>query len=160
MYLMPWIGNFNVAEVLFNKYVLLVFFFLIQLEFFFYICYNNIILVTKLTKILQFNQVLTNFSIKNTNFIYLFLVSLLFCVFKTKSFQVDYLVLICLFFLYILNSFLEKINHKSVTINTIYIIIPTIFFYFFFNTCRVFFGFLFFCRTIRCFILLLFSNLI
>lgn len=117
---------------MFNKYILLVFFFLIQLEFFFYLCYSNIILVIKLTKVLQFNQVLNNFSIKNTNFIYLFIVLLLFVFFKTKSLPADYLILICLFFLYTLNSFLEKSNYKSTTINNIYIIIPTIFFFIFF----------------------------
>jgi hypothetical protein len=129
---MPWIGNFNVAEVLFSKYILLVFFFLIQLEFFFFICYSNIILVTKLTKIIQFNQVLTNFSIKNTNFTYLLLTLFLFLFFKIKSFHIDHLVIICLYLLYTLNSFLEKVNYKSVTINIIYIIIPTIFYFIFF----------------------------
>lgn len=117
---------------MFSKYILLVFFFLIQIEFFFYLCYSNIILVTKLTKILQFNQVLNNFSIKNTNFIYLFITLLLLAFFKTKLFQIDSIILICLFFLFTLNSFLEKMNYKSTTANIIYIIIPTIFYFIFF----------------------------
>lgn len=117
---------------MFSKYILLVFFFLIQIEFFFYLCYSNVILLTKLTKILQFNQVLNNFSIKNTNFIYLFITLLLLVFFKTKLLEIDFIIFICLCFLFILSSFLEKMNYKATTSNTIYIIIPTIFFFIFF----------------------------
>ena len=132
------------AEILFNKSILLTFFFLIQIEFFIYLCYNNVILLTRLTKIFHLNQVLNNFSVININSVYLYLTIFVLSFFKTNFSYIDFIILICLLFLFLLNYFLEKVSYKSNISNTIYIIIPTILYFIFFLTCSSSFLVLFF----------------
>ena len=75
---------------------------------------------------------LNNFSVRNTNSVYLYLIMLVLSFFKTNFSHIDFMILICLLFLVLLNFFLEKINYKSIVVNSIYIIIPTISYFIFF----------------------------
>lgn len=133
---MHLIGKYKVAEVSFNSLSLVTFFLILQIEFFFSLCYNNVIFLTKLLRVGKSTTPQTSLIMPRSNSI-LFLI-ILISVFFTKGGNLSFsgLIIFSIFFLFLLNKSLEKLSNFSSSNNSIYLILPTfcIFFYFLYFT--------------------------
>lgn len=141
------IGKYNVAEVSFNSSVLVVFILYLQLESFYYLCYNNFIFFTKALKVSSTRKVNTNLSnyVYNTFYFIIFLFSAFF--YKNNTFDNASLFIISTIFMFFLNKVLSRIGViHTFNNNALYLVLPTflifLFFIFYIKSLVVFFFFI------------------
>lgn len=144
---MRLIDRCNVAEVSFNSTVLVVFILSLQLESFYYLCYNNFIFFTKALKMSSTRKVnthLANYSY-NTFYLVVFFFSVFF--YKHNTLDNTSLFVLSIVFMLFLNKILNKVISKyTFNNNTMYLILPTflifLFFVFYIRSLVVFFFFI------------------
>lgn len=143
---MRLIDKYNVAEVSFNSTILVVFILSLQLESFYYLCYNNFIFFTKALRVSSTRKVNTHLANYTYNTFYF--VIFLFSAFFYKHNTLDNTSLFALSTLFML--FLNKILNRVVTTytfnnNVLYLTLPTflifLFFIFYIKSLLVFFFF-------------------
>lgn len=144
---MPLIGKYNVAEVSFNSIALIVFILYLQLESFYYLCYNNFIFFTKALKVLSTRKVNTHLSnyTYNTFYFVVFFFSAFF--YKHSTMENTGLFVVSIIFMLFLNKILNRISTSyTFNNNTLYLILPTflifLYFIFYIKSLVVFFFFI------------------
>lgn len=119
-------GIIKVAEVLFNNLVIITFVLYTQLELFFFLCYNPIILLNKALKLTKANQVQVLLISQNTNTPYFFLFFFLFFFIKSNSINMFSLFTFSVIYLFKVSQLLEKtVNNTNKANNIIYLVLPT-----------------------------------
>ena len=141
------IGKYNVAEVSFNSSILVVFILYLQLESFYYLCYNNFIFFTKALKVSSTRKANTHLSnyVYNTFYFIIFFFSAFF--FKNNTFDNASLFIMSTVFMFFLNKVLNRIGAASIfNNNALYLVLPTflifLFFIFYIKSLVVFFFFI------------------
>ena len=129
---MRWIDKYKVAEVSFNSLGLVTFLLYLQIEFYYSLCYNNVIFFNKLLRITKAVTPQSYLSTPGSNSVYF--VIILLCVFFSKNGGLIFSGLLMFSVLYLLNvnKVLDRIAISSSRNNAIYLVLPTfsIFFYF------------------------------
>lgn len=141
------IGKYNVAEVSFNSSILVVFILYLQLESFYYLCYNNFIFFTKALKVSSTRKVNTHLSnyVYNTFYFIIFFFSAFF--YKNNTFDNASLFIMSTIFMFFLNKVLNRISATNIfNTNALYLVLPTflifLFFIFYIKSLVVFFFFI------------------
>ncbi len=135
IFLTPWIGKFsNVAEISFNFLGLLTFILYLQIEQYYFLCYNNIIFSTKTLKLAKVNQIQDNLGSSKINSIFFFFLILSIFFSKLNTLPISALITFSIFFFFLINNFFNKLIDKTFSNKFIYLILPTfsIFSFFFF----------------------------
>ena len=130
---MHLIDKYNVAEVSFNSSVLVVFILGLQLESFYYLCYNNFIFFTKALKVSSTRKANTHLSnyVYNTFYFVIFLFSAFF--YKHNTFDNASLLIMSAIFMFFLNKVLSRISAAhTFNNNALYLVLPTFFIFLFF----------------------------
>lgn len=137
--------KYNVAEVSFNSNCLVVFILYLQVEAYYYLCYNNFIFFNKTLRVAatqKVNHRLMNYTDNKIYFVF-FLLSVFF--YKHNIFVNCGLVLLSTLFLTLLIKVLHSVANYSSSNNTIYLILPSfvtlLYLLFFVKTLLVFFFF-------------------
>ena len=144
---MLWIDKFNVAELSFNSVGLTILVLYIQLEGYYYLCYNNFIYFTKNLKVSntqRLNSQLTPYT-NNTLYFILFLLSIFF--YKNNHLNYSTLFFVAIIIMFNLNKILIKIaNVTTLNNNTLFLILPSftffLYFIFYIKSFLVFFFFI------------------
>jgi hypothetical protein len=133
-----------VAEVFFNKVVLVGLVLLLQIEFFYFLCYQSVIMlnkVLKVTKTIEIQPLLFK-QTPNTPYLVIFMLSLFF--FKSTTSNIIAIMLLVTIFFYKLSIYLNKVSTVVISNNILYLILPT------------FISFLFLLFFVKSFLLLFF----
>lgn len=115
--------SLKVAEVLFSKVYLLAFLLVLQVEFYFYLCYNPVIFLSKVLKVTKLNQT----SLVNQNLNHPYCVILILSILGMKGGEgcaVNLLLLACIFF-WKLSSVLDKFPSDRSVNNSIYLVLSS-----------------------------------
>lgn len=123
---------YKVAEVSFNAVSLLTLMLILQLETYYFLCHNNVIFFTKFLRLKRVSQNDTILSKSLTNYVYFFIVLLTFFINKSLNAPLSGLLLCSITYLALLSGVLEKSTNKNLSMNVIYLILPTFTFFVFF----------------------------
>lgn len=124
---MLWIGNYSkVAEVLFNKLILVIFFLTIHVEFFFSMCCSPAITLSKILRIKKIEQNKHNALNFNLNSIVITLSFISIIFFKFSTSHIFGLLLVVTVVIFKVNQALEKITSPNTHNSTIFLILPSI----------------------------------
>lgn len=135
------------AEVSFNSVFLVSFVLLLQVESYYFICYNNFIFFTKALRVASTQKVNTHLVnyVSNGFYFFIFFFSMFF--YKHSSLSNCSVFVISLVFMISLNRILTKMPVNSTAVNnTLYLVLPAfatfLFFIFFVKSLLVFFFFI------------------
>lgn len=113
------------AEVLFNNLVVISFVLYIQLEVFFFLCYNPVILLNKSLKIMKANQTQSLLTCQVTNTPYFVIFFAIFVFIKPSSITMFSLFTFSIIYLCKVSQLLEKTTGSIKVNNTTYLVLPT-----------------------------------
>lgn len=122
---MHLIGKFNVAEVSFNSNCLVAFILYIQVEAYYYVCYNNFIFFNKTLRLAstqKANSQLFSYTDNSLYFIF-FLLSIFF--YRHNNFTNCSLILLSTLFMVFLVKVLHNVTNYSTTNNTVFLVLPS-----------------------------------
>lgn len=120
------------AEVSFNSLGLVTFLLYLQIEFYYSLCYSNVIFFNKLLRITKAVTPQSYLSAPGSNSVYFIIILLAVFFSKTGGLVVSSLLFFSVVYLNSVNTILEKISVTSSKNNAIYMVLPafSIFFYF------------------------------
>lgn len=132
---MHLIDNSKVAEVSFNSTFLMAFVLYLQLESYYYLCYNNFIFFTKALKVTATQKVNTHLAnyTNNTFYFVVFLLSMFF--YRHNTLNNCSIFVLSIIFMVFLNKVLTRLVHANpINNNTLYLVMPAfvVFLYFIF----------------------------
>jgi len=113
-----------VAEVLFNKFIFILFFLYLQVEFFFFTCYTPVIFVSRLLRIVKNNYVQPSLVQSGTNTFYFVIFFIVLFFFKFESFHIFPIMALTCVFLYKTSQMLDKNSTSVSSTSNIYFILP------------------------------------
>lgn len=104
----------------------------LQLEMYYFLCHNNVIFFTKFLRLRRGGQHDTILTKSYTNYVYFLIVLLTFFINKSLNAPLSGLLLCSILYLALLSGVLEKSTNKKLSMNIIYLILPTFSFFVFF----------------------------
>lgn len=105
---------------------------ILQLETYYFLCHNNVIFFTKFLRVKRGGQHDTLLSKSFSNYVYFFIVLLTFLVNKSLNAPLSGLLVCSIVYLALLSGVLEKSTNKNLSMNVIYLVLPTFSFFVFF----------------------------
>lgn len=98
---------------------------ILQIEFYYYLCYSPVIFLSKLLKVSKTNQNQNMLVNQNTNNIYLFVLILSLLSTRNGNFCAINIIILFILLIFRVSIFLDKFNLNKLTNNSIYLVLPS-----------------------------------